>query len=177
MMLAALAPFRAVAESSYCSDCNATRGFFRRHCDYVLAYKGNHKTIFIGGYYARTLAAGYRIFGERRYLDAAIAYGDRLLELQSPRGYWPTGYGDIYLADTGSALGLFITLYNDVDQERQQKYFNAVKKYVTAIESDGLINPSGALGTGWRATVDGKIKAPYRDEYTISSGAHGRRNF
>ncbi len=138
VMLSAQVPFRGVAESSYGSDCNATREFSRRHCDYVLAYKGNHKTIFIGGDYGRTLAAAYRIFGERRYLDTAIAYGDRLLDLQSPRGYWPTRYSDIYLADTGSALGLFIALYNDVDRERQQKYFSAVKTYVTDILSPGV---------------------------------------
>jgi hypothetical protein len=177
VMLSALAAFQAMAETRYCSDCTATREFFRKHCDYVLAHKRDHKTIFIGGYYARTLVAGYRILGDRRYLDAAVAYADKLLTLQSPRGYWPTGYGDIYLADTGSALGLFIALSNDVEKERQQKYFNAVKKYVTAIEADGLINPSGALGTGWRASVDGKITAPYRDEYTISSALTGGEIF
>ncbi len=55
----------------------------RQHCDSVLANKGWHKTIFIGGYYARTLAACYRILGDRRYFAAAIAYGDPLLALQS----------------------------------------------------------------------------------------------
>lgn len=166
-----------MAGSRYCDDCGATREFFRKHCDYVLAHKQDHKTIFIGGYYARTLIAGYRIFGDRRYLNAAVTYGDRLLTLQSGRGYWPTGYGNIYLADTGSALGLFIALYNDVDAERRQRYLNAVQKYVTAIEEDGLINPSGALGTGWRATKEGAITAPYRDEYTISSALTGGEIF
>src|SRR5579864_6447956 len=91
--------FAGTVETSFCSECRATREFFRKHCDYVLAYKSDHKTIFIGGYYARTLVAGYKILGDRRYLDAAVAYGDKLLTLQSPQGYWPTGYGNIYLAD------------------------------------------------------------------------------
>jgi hypothetical protein len=167
----------AAADPTFCGDCKATREFFRQHCDYVLANKSQHKTIFIGGYYARTLAAGYRILGDRRYFDAAVAYGDHLLTLQSDRGYWPTGYGNIYLADTGSALGLFISLYKDVDKERQEKYSRVVSKYVEAIEADGLINPSGAVGTGWRSTVDGKITAPYRDEYTISSALTGGEIF
>ncbi len=177
-ILSASAAFQAsAAERPFCSDCAATRAFFRKHCDYVLAHKNNHKVIFIGGYYGRTLVAGYKIFHDRRYLDAAVAYADKLLALQSPRGYWGTGYHDIYLADTGSALGLFIALYNDVGKDRRQKYVDAVTKYVTAIEKDGLINPSGALGTGWRATADGTITGPYRDEYTISSALTGGEIF
>ncbi len=177
LVIVLAAGLQAKTESRYCDDCSATRAFFRKHCDYVLAHRQDHKTIFIGGYYARTLVAGYRIFGDRSYLEAAIAYGDKLLALQSPRGYWPTGYGNIYLADTGSALGLFIALYNDVDAERRHKYFSAMDRYATAIEADGLINQSGALGTGWRATPDGHITAPYRDEYTISSALTGGEIF
>ncbi len=157
---------------------------FREICEFTArertdftANSERARTIFTNGYHMRNLVAGYRIFGERRYLDLAIAYGDHLLKLQSPRGYWGTGYGKIYLADTGSALGLFIVLYKHVDKERQRKYFDAIERYVNAIEADGLINPSGAIGTGWRTDKSGKITGPYADEYTISSSLTGAEIF
>jgi len=163
--------------SPFCSDSEATRRFLKELCDFISKEKQDVPTIFIGGYYMRTLVAGYEIFGERRYLDVAIAYADNLLKKQSPRGYWGTGYGNIYLADTGSALGLFLVLSKHVAKEKQKEYFDAIQRYVTAIETDGLINSSGAIGTGWRATKDGTITGPYKDEYTISSGLTGAQIF
>src|ERR1041385_6515388 len=96
--LAALALFSlpcfVKAATPFCSDCQATRQFFRRLCDYVVAERSDFdagtksaRTIFTNGYYMRTLVAGYEIFGDRRYLDTAIRYGDILLAKQSPRGY------------------------------------------------------------------------------------------
>ena len=120
-----LAAAPAKAKDPFCADRQATRRSFRQLCDFVSKEKRDVPTIFIGGYYMRTLVAGYQIFGEQRYLDAAIAYADGLLKKQSPRGYWPTGYGNIYLADTGSALGLFITLDRHVDKQRRRKYFSS----------------------------------------------------
>jgi hypothetical protein len=168
----------------FCSDCEATRRSFKQLCDYIVAERSDFtantssaRTIFTNGYYMRTLVAGFATFGERRYLDAAIRYGDYLLAKQSPRGYWGTGYGNIYLADTGSALGLFISLNRHVDQDRRKKYFEAIRRYVKAIEDDGLINPSGAIGTGYRADQEGNITGPYKDEYTISSALTGGEIF
>ena len=174
LMLAAAPP---KVKSPFCTDRQATLRSFRNLCEFISKEKRNVPTIFIGGYYMRTLVAGYQIFGEKRYLDVAIAYADGLLKKQSSRGYWPTGYGNIYLADTGSALGLFITLDRHVDKQRRERYFYAVRRYLLAIESDGLVNPSGAIGTGWRATKKGKILGPYRDEYTISSALTGGEIF
>ena len=174
----------ASAASPFCADCAATRRFFAQICDYIDAKKTDFdadtksaRTIFTNGYYMRTLVAGYRIFGERRYLDAAVRYADLLLEKQSPRGYWATGYGNIYLADTGSALGLFAVLHRHVDETRRKRYRDAVSRYTAAIEADGLINASGAIGTGWRADREGKITGPYKDEYTISSALTGGEVF
>ena len=148
-------------QSPFCSDpgCKATRATFKQLCDYINTEKsagpavvreGKAVTaIFITGYYMRTLVAGYEILGDQRYLDTAIAYSDTLLKLQNPQGYWLTGYGGIELADTGSAVGLFAVLYKHVDKERQRNYVAAMQRYVDAIEKDGLILPSGALGYGW----------------------------
>jgi hypothetical protein len=167
------------ARSPFCSDsgCTATRQFFHQLCDYIVQNRSDVPKIYTGGYYMRTLVAGYEIFGEERYLGAAITYADGLLNKQSPRGYWGTGYGDIFLADTGSAVGLFIQLYKHVDKARQEKYLDAVRRYVTAIQQDGLIHPSGALSGGWRTAKDGTILGPLGDEYTISSGLTGGEVF
>lgn len=165
-------------------DCSVSRKFLKQVCDYIVAEKSDFtantksaQTIFTNGYYMRTLVAGYAVFGERRYLDVATRYADLLLAKQSPRGYWATGYGNIYLADTGSALGLFIVLNPHVDAARRQRYMGAMRRYATAIEKDGLISASGAIGTGYRADKEGNITGPYNDEYTISSALTGGEIF
>jgi hypothetical protein len=131
-------------------------------------------TIFIGGYYMRDLVAGYEILGDQRYLDTAIAYGDYLLGKQMSNGFWPTGYGAVYLADTGSALGLFAVLYKHVDHKRQKKYLDAVQRYVNSVKKYGMILPNGALGTGWKHDT---MSDPVYDQYTLSSALTGGEIF
>ena len=167
----------ALFAGPFCPDTKATRDYFHNFCDYVAANKTNVEVIFTGGYYMRDLVAGYRIFGDKRYLDTAIAYADWLLEKQSPRGYWQTGYNRLYLADTASALGLFIVLYDQVDRERRQAYFAAVQRYVEAIERDGLIRPSGALDVGLLLDTNGLPTRAYGQDYTTSSSLTGGEIF
>ncbi len=163
------------AASPFCADEKVTREYFRHLCDYIVQEKSQVPVIFTGGYYMRDLVAGYRIFGDQRYLDTAITYADGLLQKQSPRGYWLTGYGkNVYLADTGSALGLFLVLYPHVDKNRQKRYFDSVQRYVEAIEKDGLIRPSGALDVGLRGDKDtGSLVGPFNQDYTTSSALTG----
>jgi hypothetical protein len=176
IVLAAMAPAaRAESADPFCADagCVQTRALLRNLCDYVVKEKAQFSTIYIGGYYMRTLVAGYEIFGDRRYLDTAIAYGDTLLARQMPNGFWSTGYGPVYMADTGSALGLLVVLYKHVDHDRQQKYLAAVQHYVDSIEADNMIHPNGAFGTGWRGVKDGNLQTPIYDQYTLSSALTG----
>lgn len=181
LMLLPLLVTAAWAQSStpFCSDANCvqTRQTLKEICDLIVKEKSTFPTIYIGGYYMRTLVAGYEIFGDRRYLDTAIAYGDALLAKQMPNGFWQTGYGPVYMADTGSALGLFIVLYKHVDHERQQKYFDAVQRYIDSIQKEGMIHPNGAFGTGWRAVDNGKLTTPLYDQYTLSSALTGSEIF
>jgi hypothetical protein len=163
----------AAEPSPFCDECKATREYFHKLCDYIVAEKSDVQTIFTAGYFMRDLVAGYQIFGEKKYLDTAVAYADRLLAKQSERGYWGTGYGRIYLADTGSALGLLIVLYPHVDAGRQHRYLASVQKYVDAIEKDGLIRPSGALDVGLKTNAEGQATVPYKEDYTISSALTG----
>ena len=175
--LASLLATTGLCASPFSSDTKATRESFRQFCDYVATNKANVPVIFTGGYYMRDLVAGYKIFGEKRYLDTAIAYSDWLLGKQSPRGYWQTGYHRLYLADTASALGLFIVLYDHVDRQRQRAYFASVQRYVNAIERDGLIRPSGALDVGFLLDGKGNPTKPYDQDYTTSSSLTGGEVF
>jgi hypothetical protein len=161
------------AASPFCNDCAVTRRELRELCDYVAQNKRDMPTIFVAGCYMRTLVAGYQILGHRRYLDIALAHGDGLLAKQMPNGYWGTGYGNIYLADTANALGEILALDKHADPARRAKYFAALKRLVEAIERDKLIRPSGALGTGFRARPDGTILRLYEDDYTVSSALVG----
>jgi len=175
LLLAVLLPpiLPAADASQFSSDPQATREYFRKLCDFIVAEKSDVPTIFTAGYYMRDLVAGYRIFGDKRYLDTAVKYGDELLKKQGDNGYWGTGYGRIYLADTGSALGLFIALYEHVDAPRRKWYLQATQRFIDAIHRDGLILPSGALGVGLRTGKEGQPLDPWRDDYTVSSALTG----
>ncbi|MBI5692818.1 MAG: hypothetical protein HZC55_22290 [Verrucomicrobia bacterium] len=166
------------AAHPYLADEAQTRAQFRDLCDFTVRERAQVAVIFTGGYYMRNLVAASQIFGDRRYLDVAVAYGDWLLERQSDRGYWQTGYaGRIYLADTGSALGLFIVLHPHVDAARQRNYLAAMRRYVDAIERDRLIRPSGALDVGLRNDPGGAATVPYDQDYTTSSCLTGGEIF
>jgi hypothetical protein len=163
----------------FCADsgCARTSQLLKKICDYIVSEKSTFSHIYVGGYYMRTLVGGYEILGDRRYLDTAIAYGDYLLNKQMPNGLWGTGYGTVYLADTGSALGLFIALYKHVDHGRQKAYFDAVQRYINSIQKEGMIHANGALGTGWRQAKDDTVSGPILDEYTLSSALTGGEIF
>jgi hypothetical protein len=158
-------------------NCVQTGELLRNLCDYIAKEKANFSTIYIGGYYMRTLVAGYEILGDKQYLDTAIAYGDSLLASQMPNGFWRTGYGPVYMADTGSALGLFAVLYRHVDPARQRAYLNAGQHYVDSIQKENMIHPSGAFGTGWRKTEGNTLEIPLYDQYTLSSALTGGEIF
>ena len=170
---------RAEPVSTFCSNtgCAENKQELKRICDYIVKNKSTYPTIYIGGYYMRALVAGYEILGDRSYLNTALAYGDYLLARQMPNGFWQTGYGPVYMADTGSALGLFIALYNHADHERQQEYFDAMQRYVDSIQKDGMIHSNGAFGTGWGKVVNGTLTEPLYDPYTLSSALTGSEIF
>lgn len=165
--------------SLFCADsqCVQSRKMLENLCDFIVSEKSTFPTIYVGGYYMRDLVAGYEIFGNRRYLDTAVAYGNYLLKKQMPSGFWASGYGTVYLADTGSALGLFIALYNHVDKRRQKEYFEAVQRYTDSLEKDGMIHKNSAIGTGWRHVKDGAMSGPIYDQYTLSSALTGGEIF
>jgi hypothetical protein len=184
LILLVLFPLTSLAISGqnstpFCADfgCVRSREMLKDLCDFIVKEKSTFPTIYVGGYYMRDLVAGYDIFGNRQYLDTAVAYGDYLLKKQMPSGFWASGYGTVYLADTGSALGLFIALYSHVDARRKKEYFDAVRRYTDSLEKDGMIHKDGAIGTGWRHVKDGVMSGPIYDQYTLSSALTGGEIF
>ncbi len=179
LLLASMPARAAETDSPFCSEagCAHSRQALKSLCDYIVKEKSTFTTIYIGGYYMRTLVAGYEIFGNREYLDTAIAYGDYLLAHQMPNGFWRTGYGPVYMADTGSAITLLIVLYPHVDATRQHEYLSAVQHYVDSIQADGMIQASGAFGTGWHSVDGDKLVSPIYDQYTLSSALTGGEIF
>jgi hypothetical protein len=179
LLLASFPAPAAQTDSPFCSTigCASSRQALKDICDYIVKEKRTFPTIYIGGYYMRTLVAGYEIFGDQQYLDTAIAYGDYLLAHQMPNGFWRTGYGPVYMADTGSAITLLIVLYSHVDAKRQHDYLSAVQHYVDSIQADNMIHSSGAFGTGWRSVNGDELVSPIYDQYTLSSALTGGEIF
>lgn len=158
-----------------CASLTALRADFRVLCDTIAAGDVSSGYIFIKAYLMRTLVAGYRLLGDSHYLDVAVENADRLVASQRSEGYWrttPTS-PNIYLADTGSAIGLFIALDDLVDEQRRATYRDAARRHVAAIIDDGLVHPSGALGTGFRWSPRERRYEIYPDSYTISSALSG----
>jgi len=142
-----------------------------------------HNFIFVEGYYYRTLLGLYEITGENHYLDLAKQGADKLLKRQTPEGYWGTGYGNVYLADTGSALGLLLNLYKHATPEEQKRIDAALNRYVDLVlvrgDSKGrpFVHEDGSLGVGFRAGKDGRVTSDLNKPYTISTALTGEEVF
>jgi len=142
----------------------------RHHYELDLIY---NRSIYQGGYLMRTLVAAYEITDREEFLLTAVRFADELVNLQRKDGYWVVAdHGNIYLADTGSALGLLMILYKHVDDQRQALYFQSIKTYADAVIQDGLIRESGALDVGWYATEDGGMERG-QGPFTISTALTG----
>lgn len=153
----------------------------RRLADWMIARP--HNFIFVEGYYYRTFLGLYEITGERRYLELARKGAEKLLKTQAPEGHWGTGYGSVYLADTGSALGLLINLYKHATPEERKRIDAALNRYVDLVlvrgDSKGrpFVHPDGSLGVGFDAIRDGKMSGEMNRPYIISTALTGAEVF
>ncbi len=139
--------------------------------------------IFVEGYYYRTMLALYEITGERRYLQAAAKGADKILDRQHDYGFWGTGYGTIYLADTGSALGLLVNYYKFASPDQRRRIDAALARYRRMVTEKGeahdrgFINDDGSLGIGFRGYKDGLPVGPMYKSYTIATSLTGAEIF
>ena len=138
-----------------------------------------HDFIFVEGYNNRTLLALYQITGKESYLEHARAGVHKLLKRQHEYGFWGTGYKRVYLADTGSALGLLINYYPFASDEERKQIDRSLNRYVDMMLVKGddkgrpFVHPEGSLGVGFSAFKDGKPFQSMNKPYTISTSLTG----
>ncbi len=145
--------------------------------------ENEHKAIFVEGYNERTILALYEITGEERYLNHARAWVTKLLDAQKPAGYWGTGYGDVYFADTGSALGLLVNFYKFATPDERGRIDTALQRYFDLLlvkgDSTGkpFVHEGGSVGVGYHADLDGNITSDLNKPYTIATALTGAEIF
>ncbi len=150
--------------------------------DWMIAKKPS-ASIFVQGYEGRTLLGLYEITGEQRYLDQARKWCELLLNQQTSGGFWGTGYGGVYLADTGSALGLLINFYKHATPSERERIDQALARYVELVlvkgdaEGRPFVHPDGSLGVGFRSHKGGKGSGSINKPYTISTALTGAEVF
>ena len=141
------------------------------------------KTIFVEGYNQRTILGLHEITGDARYLEHVRKWAHKLLDLQDPAGFWGTGYKSVYLADTGSALGLFVNFYKFATPAERTRIDTALSRYVELMlvkgDSTGkpFVHPDGSLGVGFTSYKDGKAQGDLNRPYTISTALTGAEIF
>jgi len=134
------------------------------------------RSIFEYGNLARVLLANYRITGDRTFLESGLRWCDEFASAQLPvktpgggaGGYWDTGYREIFIADTGTAvaaLALCATLQHDATavaayKAAMERYALFVTKGCTTPPTKpnvtGIVGPAGcpdASGEGWVITA------------------------
>lgn len=180
----------APTTSSDDSDRRAAVDALRLLCAHTLQRPPAARKLFVEGYFARGLAAAARVLAEPgnqvEWFDPqeASAFAERfaaqLVAHQDETGYWSLGYGAIFLADMGATLGLFTTL--DVlprglagpePGPRLPTYppatlarIDAARRFVAAMEQDGMLLANGAVGIGWPGSFVPRVRqrashAPY----------------
>lgn len=176
------------------------------HCLFCISITGCLDSIFINGNLARVLLAAHKIDGGQQhpeYLGEGLAWCDTLCALQLPittstgksAGYWDTGYSQVYIADTGTAVAALAVCHSLADPARQATYEAALAKF-TLFVTEGCSAPppkpdvySTACppkGTGWviaggkdaGALGDGYYKKAINlSPYTIATATTGSCGF
>jgi hypothetical protein len=164
------------------------------------SYFGTLDSIFINGDLARVLLAASKITGNSTYKEEGLRWCDAFVAKQLPittstgkaAGYWDTGYHEVFIADTGTAVAALAVGWHMAEPARQEKYLAAMHKYHLFVTegcktapTNPPVDPTGECppnGTGWVHT-DGKDKGALGDgwykktinltPYTISTATSG----
>ena len=178
---ASAAADRAMCEEPFFVGAAPLLARLRQFTDWMVAHP--HDFIFVEGYYYRTLLGLYEITGEKRYLDLVREGAERLLRRQAAEGYWGTGYGSVYLADTGSALGLLVNFHKHATPDERKRIELALRRYVelVLVKGDSRGNPfvhaDGSVGIGFKTFRDGKGSGDLNKPYTIATALTGGEIF
>jgi hypothetical protein len=119
-------------------------------------------SIFINSNLGRVLLAGYQLCGDQRYLDEALAWFDRLVDLQqvtlSARGDTVGWWGDfsptanIYLGDAGTSATALAGAVHFSSGERRSAYQRALLRYANFVRFGTSADPQGkdrGASPGW----------------------------
>ncbi len=178
-------PRIASARARYGIDPAAARASLRIVCAHTLGRPEEPRRLFVEGYFMRALASAQEIFdsfseetpewfdvhacGER-----ALAWADSFAAAQDTTGYWSTGYNSAYIADMAAALGVFPALESRAGEERVRRWEMAARRFVTALEEDAMILPSGAVGIGWPHSYRPRVRQrESRVPYLVSTSLAG----
>ena len=110
-------------------------------------------SVFINSNLARVLIAGYELTGEKRYLDEALTWFDRLITLQQitetpdgkKAGYWGdfNPDGNIYLGDAGTTTTALAGAIRFADGVRKANYERALQLYANFVQFGTKEDPQG----------------------------------
>jgi hypothetical protein len=114
------------------ADCHTSTG---TGCQYI----------FINGNLARVLLASYKITGNTTHLAEGLKWCDTLVKLQhygtsgdgkQPVGWWDTGYEELYIADTGTAVTALALCYDLADghHARRSAYMDAMLRFARFVQ-------------------------------------------
>jgi hypothetical protein len=158
-------------------------------------------SIFLNGNLARVLLTSYRVFGDEAMREEGLRWCDTLAANQTEiatsknnvGGYWDTGYRDVYLADTGTAVvALSLGWHLAADSPaRRAAYEQALRRFALFVYEGCIEAPAGgaygqgcppANGTGWVRADGGVGDGYYKKElnmeaYTISTANAGAAFF
>lgn len=97
-------------------------------------------SIFINGNLARVLLASYKITGDASHLQEGLRWCDTFVASQHSGlsgdgkdvvGWWDTGYDELYIADTGTAVTTLAVCYDLLQSQdpRRFTYMSALQKF------------------------------------------------
>ena len=150
-------------------------------------------SIFVNGNLARVLFAAAKITGNSSYTAEGLRWCDTFVNLQlpittstgKPAGYWDTGYREVFIADTGTAVAALAVGYHMATpgSARRTKYISAMQKYKLFVTEGCITAPTNPdvgttvcppSGEGWVHT-NGVNKGALGDGW-CESRMHGRQS-
>ena len=174
-----------LASARFGVDPEAARTALRVLCAHTLARPPGPRRLFVEGYFMRSLVAAHPLlqpkageaadgYDARAGLARAIDWADELIATQDTLGYWPTGYGAVFLADMAAALGLFPALEPHVAVARVERFETAARRFADALVEDEMLLASGACGVGWWGTTLPRLRSrALREPYLVSTALAG----
>jgi hypothetical protein len=172
-------------KARYGIDPAAARDALRILAAHTMQRPAGARRFFVEGYFMRGLVEAAAIgdslpsetpewFDPRAALATAIAWADHSVESQDAFGYFATGYGAQFLADMAAGVNFFAALEPYASAERMQKYEASARRFVAAMQADGMLLPSGAVGIGWPGSfVPRQPNRADRTPYLVSTALVG----